>query len=334
MIAIKRAAIAAALALSAAALGAQTFTIRMVNVAPESSPWYKGIKTLSEELPKITNGEVKLRIETDMRYSEIELVKKLSIGRYDAAALTTIGMSEINKDLFSFSVPSLVRDDAELDYVLEKSKASFEPAFAAKGYKLLCWSKLGWLRFFTRTRVTTPEEVMKLRLAASPETILLADAFKALGYNTVSVTYAELMPALSSGMVDAIYNGPMATALNQWFGIAKYMVDYRICPFVGGVVISRKAWEKIPEKYRPKVEELMARIEKQVNADAGKLEESAIEAMKRAGKDALTVVPVDADLRKRWEAAFEAKMPTLLGSVFDKAKVDELRALLKAYRSR
>lgn len=334
MTVIKRAAIAAALALSTLALGAQTFTIRMVNVAPESSPWYKGLKTLADALPGITGGEVKMRIETDTRYSEIELVKKLSIGRYDAATLTPIGMGEIFKDVFSFSVPSLIRTDEELDYVLDKAKGAFAPAFDARGYRLLSWIKLGWLRFFTKSEASTPEDVMRLKLAASPEQLQLADAFKTLGYSTVSVTYADLMPALSSGMVEAIYSSPMITALNQWFGIAKHMVDYKICPFVGGIVISKRAWDRIPEKYKPQILELLAKIEKQVNSEVGKLEASAIDAMRKAGKDSLTIVPVDAALRKRWDDSFEAKIPSLLGSIFGKDAVETIKAMLKAYRGK
>ena len=46
---------------------------------------------------------------------------------------------------------------------------------------------------------------------------------------------------------------PLAAMLFQWYRQTPYMLDIGLAPVVGATVITKKAWNAIPEADRPKL---------------------------------------------------------------------------------
>jgi TRAP-type C4-dicarboxylate transport system substrate-binding protein len=323
---------ALALLFAASALSAAPVVIKIVNIIPEGSPWHAGLQKFANEAKKLTGGQVLFTIQNERRYSETEVVRRLSADRYDAASFTTIGLVAIYPEIALLSVPSLIRDQAEFEHVLDKTKPLFRSAFEERGLQLFVWCEIGWLRFFSKQEALEPAAMKKLKLGSDNEQVSLRLALQALGFNVVPISVGEILTGLSTGIIDSFYTTPILAALNQWFGLGRNMLDYRIAPTVGGIVLSKSAWERIPEQWRGPLLELAGSIERSINAEVEKKEADAIETMKKIASSPLKVHPVDAALAKRWNDDLSANIPKIIGSVFAEDVYKELRRIIDEYR--
>ena len=74
---------------------------------------------------------------------------------------------------------------------------------------------------------------------------------KKAGFNPVPLPSTEIATALQTGLVNAITISPQGVLLMQWYKQLHYMTDFNWAVFLGGIVITKSAWEKIPVEIRP-----------------------------------------------------------------------------------
>ena len=77
--------------------------------------------------------------------------------------------------------------------------------------------------------------------------------YKANGFRPVALAAGDI-PAqlkLTTGMIDAAPSPPYPALLLQIFRDAKYMLDVRVAPLYGALVITNEAWNKIAADDRP-----------------------------------------------------------------------------------
>ncbi len=122
-------------------------------------------------------------------------------------------------------------------------------------------------------------------------------SFKSLGFKVVALGLNELMVGLQSGMATAFYAPPVGAAAYQWFAMAKNMTDFRLAPVVGGLVLSRRAWERIPQQYHEELKASMQKLARDFYAESVRLNDEAMTVMKANG---LKVVNISESEREQW----------------------------------
>ncbi len=146
----------------------------------------------------------------------------------------------------TLSYPLLVRSDDELSYVLDRMKPFFDTELQKRGFKAFMWSPGGWVYFFSRQPLSSPDDLRKQKLwvwSGDPDEI---QAYQSAGFQTVTLASTDLMTSLQGGMVDALVTSPLIAASSQWFGIASNMYALRLAPLWGAAVISTKTWAEVP----------------------------------------------------------------------------------------
>jgi TRAP-type C4-dicarboxylate transport system substrate-binding protein len=83
---------------------------------------------------------------------------------------------------------------------------------------------------------------------------------------------------------------PAAARLNQSFGIAKYMNDVRWAPLIGATLISRRAWESLPQSERAERSQAARESGEGMGGGVRKMGDDAIATMRKRG---LTVTETD-----------------------------------------
>jgi TRAP-type C4-dicarboxylate transport system substrate-binding protein len=330
--AIRIALLAAAVALfPASAAQAQRVTLKIASIAPENTPWGAALNKMAAEWKAVTGGQVELRIyHNGIAGSESDMLRKLKLGQIQGAVFTSFGLNEITREVLTLSCPFLIRDNDELDLALAGVRADLEAKIEAKGFKSVAWSKAGWVRFFSKSPVYLPEQLKSQKLATDPNDMALMQAFKSLGYQMVPIPMGETLMALNSGMVEAIYASPIAVGGFQLFGVAKNMASLKLAPFLGGIVLSSKAWRSVPEKYRDRLMESNRRLEKELDASILKLEEDAISTMSSYG---LVTNQISSAQLKLWHEDVERGLAMVLGSSFDRETYDKVNDILKKHRA-
>ena len=318
----------AVLLLAALALPAQV--IKIGSIAPDRSPWDDALKEIARDWERISGGQVRLKIYPGgIAGGEEDVIRKMKVGTLGGAVLTNIGLTKINPDAFVLSTPFMFRSDAEMAYVMERLNPVLEEQIRKKGFKVIIWTMTGWVNFFTKVPVFYPQDLKKQKMAFSTGEPELEQAWKKSGYLIVPTELSDLMMALQSGMVDAFYLPPLVAASGQYFGVAPHMCSLKIAPLVGGLVIADRLWERIPEDQQKQMMEAVARVSKKLAGETDRLEQKAIDTMKKNG---LVIHEAPADSLARWKEAADKGMDELVGKLFSREIYDKLQALLEEYR--
>jgi TRAP-type C4-dicarboxylate transport system substrate-binding protein len=305
--------------------------IKLGTVAPEGSPWHDAMLETAQKWNELSGGRVKVRIYAGgVAGDEKDMLRKIRIGQLHATALTSSTLLEIIPDIEAISLPMLIRTDGELDYIIERLGPEFEDRLAKKGFKVLTWSCAGWVHFFTKEPVTTPEDMKKQKLFFWGSDTAYVDLLKRWGFNPVPLAITDLLPSLQTGLVDSFPAPPTAALSFQWFALAPHMADFRWQPLPGTTVLSMKQWNRIPANLRPLLEDASRKIGTRLQERIRALEQEAIAVMKEHG---LTVHAVPPAVEEAWKKLLrETGYPVFVGPRISKKMFDTVRDLLNEYR--
>lgn len=273
--------------------------IKMGSIAPAGSLWDMKLKELALEWKKITNGEVELKLYMGGTVGdEDNMIRTMKMGGLNAGAMTAQGLKGISPDSFALCLPCIVSDDDEFEYVFEKMKPTFEKALEKQGFVTLGWAMTGWVNFFSKTPVVSPDDLKKTKIAIDTDG-RISKIWTDLGFHAIPLAFNDLVAGLFSGMADSTYLTPLAASSMGLTKMAPNMCDFRIAPVYCAVVMERRGWNRIPPKYRESLKAKTSEITSQLY-DIIKVDEArAIEVMK---KDSLVINEVPAEAREQWLA--------------------------------
>lgn len=305
-------------------------TIKIGSIAPDRSPWDKAMEELGREWARISKGSVKLKIYPGgIAGNEEDTIRKMRMGILGGAALTNWGLIKLYSEMYVLNIPMLFSSEKELDYVLERLMPKFTEAIEKKGFKMIIWTKSGWINFFTQKPVFYPKDMKKYKISFTVGEPRMEQAWKKMGYQVVPQDLKDLMMALQSGMVDAFYLPPLIAASGQYFGLATHMSSLKIAPLVGGIVLSQREWKRIPDKYKEEMLAVTRRLQKKLSGEIGQLEKEAIDTMIENG---LTIHETPEDAIPKWRAESLKGIDELVGKAFSTEIYGQVIEYLKEFR--
>ena len=319
----------ALLATAAPAL-AQTVVVKMATLVPQGSAWHTTIQEMAQDWQTSSGGKVTVRLYPGgVAGDDQDVVRKMRLGTLDAGALTAVGLADVDRSVFALAVPMLFSSYEEYDYVQERLSPQLEKTFADKGFVVLAWSDAGWLHFFSKSPVRTPDDLKGLKLFTWSGDTPAVELWKAAGFNPVPLPSTEISTALQTGLVSALPTTPQAAVLLQWYTHAPNMNDVNWAVLLGATVIRTTTWEKIPADLRPALldasRKAAAKLKEQTRSGALR----DIAAMEKRG---LNVVHVDPPTEQLWRQAAEAAYPRIREVSVPAAAFDAALALRDEYR--
>jgi TRAP-type C4-dicarboxylate transport system substrate-binding protein len=324
-----RSACLAGLLFLAVLLPAPALTIKLGSLAPEGSPWDTALKKLAADWDRISGGEIVLKIfPGGIAGDEPDMVRKIRINQLQAAALTGIGLQQIANDILTIQLPLLIRTDEEFDYVLEKMQPTFNRLLKEKGFTALAWSLAGWATFFARDPVVYPRDLMKQKLQVDDSSPEMTLAWKKMGFQVIPLPSTGVMSALQSGMVDAFTLTPLTAAAMQWFALAPNMAGLRWAPMLGGIIVSNRTWDRVPDALKPEMIAAIRRILSDLDRETRILEDKALAVMKDNG---LQIHPLPPEAEQEWRQVLEQGLDIIIGKSFSAEVYAELRTHLAEY---
>jgi TRAP-type C4-dicarboxylate transport system substrate-binding protein len=311
---------------------AAEIVIKMATVAPKDSIWYENLKKVDERWKLATNGQVRLRIYAGTLGDEDDILRRVRVGQLDGAAISTAGLSSIDPATQAMHIPLAFITNQEMEYVRGGIAGQLEPLLAAKGFKVLAWGEVGWVHFFTREPVRTPDDLRKQKLFvwSNGDSSEGEKLWQNLGFNTVSLSSIDIMPALQTGMITAYQAPPLMALANQWFPFTPYMTDLKWAPLTGATIITESAWNGIPAEFHQQLVRISNEEVLHLQVAVRSLEQEAVDAMVERG---LTIVPVDRAAMDAWMETVKTVYPQIRGPVVPARYFDETIRLRDEYRS-
>jgi len=290
---------------------AQAAVVKLATLVPEGSVWDKALRDMGSEWATATQGRVSLRVYPGgVAGDEPDVVRKMRIGQLQAAAITTAGLASIDPAFNVFNVPMFFTSYPELYAVLEKLEPVLRQRLEAKGFVLLSWGHGGWVFFFTKNPVSSVEGLKKTKMFTWAGDDNMVATWKTKGFNPVPLAATDIMTGLQTGMIDAYPTTPLVGLTLQWYRQTPHMVGMGMAPLVGGLVMTKAAWAKLPEADRAKVQAACDRMERKLEIEVPKQDTSAVAEMQKRG---LKVVPVSAVEASHFRATAEEFASSLSG---------------------
>jgi len=318
------------IALAPAPAGAQPILIKMATLVPDGTSWHLVLKNMAADWSKISGGRIKVNIYAGgTAGDDPDVVRKMNLGTLNAAVLTSVGLAEIDKTIFAFSIPLAFNDYDEVYYVIDKMRPRFEANLLSKGFVVLNWADGGWLNFFTQKPVTSPDDLRKLKLfqwAGDQPTLRI---WQSAGFNPIALPSTELATGLQTGLVQAFAAPPQVAVITRYYENARNMTDLNWGLLMGATVIRKETWDRIPVDLQPALRESARMAGSQLQAEIRKSGQADVAAMKKQG---LNVVPVDAKTRELWRTTAESTYPSIRGAIVPADAFDEAIRFRDEYR--
>lgn len=299
--------------------------IKMATLAPNGSPWHEILKEMAADWSKASDGQVTLRIYPGgVAGDEADTVRKIRIGQLQAGLLSNGGLSAIAPEAYALAIPMAADSWEAVDRVGDALIPRVEALLYEKGFVVLNWGDAGWVRFFVPEADPSVETTQKAKLFVTAGDDRTVEIWKAAGFNAVPLAATDILPGLQTGMINAYNTTAILALASQWFAFTPYMIDLPWAPMVGATVVSRRAWEKIPEPLRSRLKEIAAGVGPKLRTEIRTLEADAIREMQKRG---LKVTKPNAEQLKRWREVVALAYPKMRGSLIPKDWFDEaLRA--------
>lgn len=294
--------------------------VKMASLAPEGSPWHEVLQEIAQDWRELSGGKVRLKIYAGgVVGDESDMVRKLRIGQIQAAALTAEGLSYIDRGIYALSIPLLASNYQELDWIRDRMEPELKARFADQGFKVLAWADVGWVYWFTRHPVRTPDDLRPQRIFTWAGDAEAPKLWKAAGFLPVPLSAMDVLPALETGLIDAVDATPLTVASFQWFGTAKHMTNLPWAVLTGALIITQEVWMKIPDDLRPLLEDAVMKRTLRIKEEIRYMDNEAIEVMKAHG---LKVIDITAAEKALWEELLSRFEVTLRGTLVDTLMFD------------
>ena len=319
----------AVLALNAFAADKQ---LRIGTLASKNSLYHRQLMELGEAWRNAQGGQGKYLVYPDgSQGGETDMVRRMRIGQLQGGLLSVVGLREIEPSIAALqNMPMMFKSWEEVDYVREKMRPAMEKKFLDKGFVVLAWGDAGWVRFFSKTPAFAPNDFKGMKFFAWGAEADQQEIMKNLGYTPVPLETADILPAIQTGMINAVPSTPYFALATQIYTTANHMLDLNWSPIVGALIITKKAWDELTPAGQAIVREAGAKAGVQLRAKARQEVDEAVAAMKKRG---LTVNKPNAEQMKEWNALADGLYPRIRGKLVPVEQFDEVVGLLRAFRA-
>jgi TRAP-type transport system periplasmic protein len=306
-------------------------TLKMGTLAPEGSSWHLILKDMGEEWRNAPGGGVGLRIYPGgVLGDEPVMIQKMRIGQIQAGVLTMAGLARVDKAGFALCLPMMYRSYEELDYVQEKMRPFLEKRLADKGFIVLNWGDAGWVRFFGKEPIRTPEDLKKMRFfvwAGDNDSVAL---WKSAGFSPTSLASTDIMPGLQTGLINSFDTTAISALSFQWFPLAPHMTDVDWAPLIGATVVVKSAWSKLPKETQEALRKSAARAGERMRSEIRAADVKAVDIMMEKGLKVVKTTPAE---RQQWQTLFENSYPKMVGTLTPKDAFDLAMKYRDEYRA-
>jgi len=220
--------------------------IKIATIAPDGSTWMRIMDQFDLDIRSQTGGEVGLRFYPGgIQGDESVVLRKIRAGQLQGGGFTGTGLGEIASDLRVMELPFLYQNLDEVHAVRDKMAPIFEKMLNDAGFHLLGWSDVGFVYLFSKSPIGSVDDLRKSKMWLWEGDPLAQTLLQTVGVSPVPLPITDVVTALQTGMIDAVYTSPLGCISLQWYTRVSNMTDLPVTHAMGAVVVSREIWEQV-----------------------------------------------------------------------------------------
>jgi TRAP-type C4-dicarboxylate transport system substrate-binding protein len=306
--------------------------IRIATLAPVGTPWMELLEKGAKDIADGTEQRIKIKYYGGgQQGDEKDYISKIKLGQLDGAALTALGLSQIEPSILVLQLPLLFATQEEVDYVATKMWPYFRAKFEKKGFRLGERGEIGWVYFFSKEKVTTMAELRKQKLPILGDDALASTIGTRLKIQGVPLGVPEVDAALTSGRINACMSSPLGAIALQWYTKVKYMSSIPMVYAIGATVVSLDAVKKVKVEDQKLMEAIGKRGQKKARVLIRKANEDARVLIARKG---VTVTEPSKEMVDELTAFAATVQAELTGKLFSKEELEMVITHRDEYRAK
>jgi TRAP-type C4-dicarboxylate transport system substrate-binding protein len=306
------------------AKAAPEHTLKIATLAPDGSSWHKAFKSVARQIKERTDGAVVVKIYGGgVMGDESAMVRKMRTGQLDGAAVTSVGLGDINQQLLMLQLPLLFRDYDQLDKVRTGMKSKFDQLLLDGGFIRSGDGDVGFAYLFSNTPIAVPSDAKDTKMWVWDADPVSKETMKVAGINAVPLGVPDVLSSLQTGIIDAFPNSPYGAIALQWYTKAQYITNLKLSMSIGGSVLSVKSWNKIKSEHQQIIQEITEETHTKLLKRIRRDNTAAVQTLKDKGIQVVQPKDIEA-----WKKLAKTVRQNLTGSLFDKALVDEMMGYL------
>ncbi len=322
-----------ALASPAQATSKPQYTLKFATLAPSGTTWMNILQEWGDEVKKQSNNRLIFKFYPGgVHGDEPDILKKMRFNQLQGGAFTGYGIGRMYSPARVLELPFMFDTVEEVDAVRHELMPEIIEGFHDNGYELLGWMEIVFIHMFSKKPISTLEDIRSTRVWLWQGDELGKAIFNASDISPVPLSIIDVYTSLSTGLIDTVYAPPLGAIALQWFTKTKYVNSIPLTNAIGGLVVSRRYFEKLPADLQTILRETGHEYgEKLVTATRADYQKSVDELKLR---DLVFVEPGDdmqkEDLIKIRDIAAEILIES---NYIPEAFFNKTRALLQQYRA-
>jgi TRAP-type C4-dicarboxylate transport system substrate-binding protein len=243
----------------------------------------------------------------------------MKTGQLDGAALTSVGMSRIQRDVLVMQLPGVVDSWEALDKVRGALGRDFDARFEKEGFVILGWGDIGLVRQMSKGFAIRRPSDMKGRHPAVWRNEPIGPTIYGTigGIVPVPVSPPEVLPALRTGRIDVVSAPALAAEQLQWTPYLDHISSTSSVCAIGGTVFRKSSLDNLPADSKATFFDLQERMAKATKTRVRKLDQQAYERLKKK----MTVVELSNADREEWKKVLIPSVKKLAAGTFSKELV-------------
>jgi len=238
-----------------------------------------------------TNGRLKIEpaLGGVLGFKAIDALPVLKKGLVEIQEITC-GYIEGTEPLTSVIIlPFLLKDFDEALWYLNIFQPYLARIYDKWGGKLLYTEFWPPQHFYTKKPINSLEDFKGLKARSNGPVYSLAH--KAIGMTPVSVPWSEIPTALERGMIDVMTSSALSTAQAASWDYMDYTIKTDYCLAWSDVVVSKKAWNQLPDDIKLVVIETAFQMQRKATNGAKASDDECIALLEKNGMKTMTLSP-------------------------------------------
>lgn len=256
--------------------------IKLAYLAPEGTHWDQDIRSMVEEIEQANPGAVKFKLYAGgTAGDESDFLSKIRIGQLSGGMFTGKTLGDIYADARVFEIPFTFHSDTQKAlHILEKMSPHFATELQKKGFTSLGMYEIGPVYLGSTKEIKDLASMKGLKVWAWQGDKVAEALIKSLQLVSESLSLPDVLTSLSSGIINAAYAPPLGMTALQWHTKMKYIVNYPVAYSIGSLIVSNKAWKKLPTKVQTSIQQIAQKYVHKSNLKTEEDNRSTLEAFK------------------------------------------------------
>lgn len=265
--------------------GINAAVLKIAALAPEGTNWAKTLKDFSKEVKEATGGKVKVKIYYGgVAGDEPDVLRKIRVGQLHGGVFTGNTLGNIAGDIRVVEIPFNFLHEREKGMnALKGMTPHFNRQLAQAGFENLGFYEVGQVYVVSKKKVESIPEMQGIKIWSWEGDKIVEAMISSLELVSVPLALPDVLPALSTGIIDAAYAPPLGILALQWQSQIKYLIDFPTAYSVGALLISSKAWNKLSKEEKNTVSAIATKHIDRANAFAVEDNEKGLKTLKAQG---------------------------------------------------